>query len=162
VAVNQLESVFAFFMMRRFGYDAMHVAYILALMALIMILIQGGLIRALTQKYGENLLLVSGSLLLAASFAFVPWSPTVALLLLPLGIASVGRGISQPALMSLVSKKSTPHMRGAVMGTFQASASLGRVIGPVIAGVLFDQGMPFPFYLAAGLMAGVFLLSLNA
>ncbi len=162
VGVNQLESVFAFFMMRRFGYDAMHVAYILALMALIMILIQGGLIRALTEKYGETLLLVAGSLLLAASFAFVPWSPTVALLLLPLGIASVGRGISQPALMSLVSKKSPPHMRGAVMGTFQASASLGRVIGPVIAGVLFDQGMALPFYAAAGLMACVFLISLNS
>lgn len=161
IAVNQLESIFAFFMMRRFGYDAMHVAYILALMALIMIVIQGGLIRTLTQRYGETLLLVSGSLLLGASFACVPWSPTVALLLLPLGIASVGRGISQPALMSLVSKKSTPHMRGAVMGTFQASASLGRVIGPVIAGALFDQGMPLPFYLAAGLMAAVFLLSLN-
>jgi MFS family permease len=161
VAVNQLESIFAFFMMRRFGYDAMHVAYILALMALIMVGIQGGLIRPLTQKYGENLLLLAGSLFLAASFAVVPWSPTVALLLLPLGIASVGRGIGQPALMSLASKKSPPHMRGAVMGTFQASASLGRVVGPLVAGVLFDQGMAFPFYLAAGLMAAVFLLSLN-
>lgn len=161
VGVNQLESTFAFFMMKRFGYDAMHVAYILALMALIMVGIQGGLIRTLTQKYGELLLLVSGSLLLAASFVFVPWSPTVALLLLPLGIASVGRGISQPSLMSLVSKKSPPHMHGAVMGTFQASASLGRVIGPVIAGVLFDQSLFFPFYLAAALMVGVFIISLN-
>ncbi|HSA58151.1 MAG TPA: MFS transporter [bacterium] len=161
IAVNQLESIFAFFMMRRFSYDAMHVAYILALMALIMIVIQGGLIRTLTQRYGETLLLLSGSLLLGASFACVPLSPTVALLLLPLGIASVGRGISQPSLLSIVSKKSSPQMRGAVMGTFQASASLGRVIGPVIAGFLFDQGMAFPFYLAGGLMAAVFLLSLN-
>ncbi|HEX5037087.1 MAG TPA: MFS transporter [bacterium] len=161
VAVSQLEATFAFFMMQRFNYDAMHVSYILALMALIMVGIQGGLIRTLTQKYGEPLLLVSGALLLAASFAFVPWSPTVVLLLLPLGFSSVGRGISQPSLMSLVSKKSPPHMRGAVMGTFQASASLGRVVGPVLAGTLFDVSAPLPFYVAGGLMAVVCVLSLN-
>ena len=47
------------------------------------------------------------------------------------------------------------------MGTFQASASLGRVFGPVIAGVLFDYGMPLPFYLAAILMVAVFALALS-
>lgn len=159
VAVNQLESTFAFFMMQRFAYDAIHVAYILAMMALIMVGIQGGLIRTLSQRYGETFLLIAGSLMLTVSFAAVPWSPTVALLLLPLGIASVGRAISQPALMSLVSKKSPPHRRGAVMGTFQASASLGRVIGPMIAGYLFDVSIPYPFYLAGGLMVVVFALA---
>lgn len=159
VAVNQLESTFAFFMMQRFAYDAIHVSYILAMMALIMVGIQGGLIRILSQRYGEIFLLIAGSLMLTVSFAAVPWSPTVALLLLPLGIASVGRAISQPALMSLVSKKSPPHRRGAVMGTFQASASLGRVIGPMIAGYLFDLSIPYPFYLAGALMVVVFALA---
>lgn len=159
VAVNQLESVFAFFMMERFSYDAIHVAYILAMMALIMVGIQGGAIRALSQRYGEIFLMIAGSLMLTVSFVAVPWSPTVGLLLLPLGLASIGRAISQPALMSLVSKKSPTHMRGAVMGTFQASASLGRVIGPMIAGYLFDLSIPYPFYLAGGLMVVVFALA---
>lgn len=161
VGVTQLESVFAFFMMDRFQYDAMHVAYILALMALIMILIQGGLIRMLTQKYGETLLILSGALILAFAFFFVPRSTTVALLLFPLCIASVGRAVSQPALMSLVSKKSPPHMRGAVMGTFQASASLGRVIGPAVAGILYDHWQAGPFYFAAVLLVIVFFAAIN-
>lgn len=159
LAVTQLEAIFAFFMMHRFNYDAMHVAYVLALMALIMIAIQGGLIRILTQKYGENLLLISGALILTLAFIFIPKSTTVALLLLPLGLASIGRGIGQPALMSLVSKKSPAHMKGAVMGTFQASASLGRVIGPLIAGFLYDAWQPSPFYFAAAMMALVFVLA---
>lgn len=161
LGVTQLESVFAFFMMDRFGYDAMHVAYILAMMALIMILIQGGLIRILTQKYGENLLLISGALILSLAFLLVPHAATVPLLLLPLGFASIGRGIGQPSLMSLVSKKSPPHMRGAVMGTFQASASLGRVAGPALAGFAYDAWPSSPFYLAAVLMVVVFVLALN-
>lgn len=159
LAVTQLESIFAFYMMNRFSFDAMHVAYILAMMALIMIAIQGGLIRPLTRKYGETLLLLSGAILLSLSFFFIPKSATVPLLLLPLGLASIGRGISQPSLMSLVSKRSPAHMRGAVMGTFQASASLGRVLGPAIAGLLYDHWQPAPFYFASAMMGVVFLLS---
>lgn len=161
LGVTQLESTFAFFMKDRFAFDAMHVAYILAMMALIMIAIQGGLIRTLSQKYGENLLLVSGSLILSVAFFFVPKSPSVALLLLPLSLASVGRGISQPALMSLVSKKSPHHMRGSVMGTFQASASLGRVIGPALAGVMYDHWQASPYYFAGAMMIAVFAMSLS-
>ena len=161
LAVTQLESTFAFFMMQRYSYDAIHVSYILAMMALIMVGIQGGLIRTLSQRYGEVLLLAAGALMMVVAFASVPLSPTVALLLLPLGLASVGRAIGQPSMMSIVSKKSPPHMRGSVMGTFQASASLGRVVGPVIAGYLFDQSMPLPYYLAGGLMLVVFAMSIG-
>ncbi len=161
LSVTQLESIFAFFMMDRFSFDAMHVAYILAMMALIMVAIQGGLIRTLTLKYGENLLLISGTLIAALSLSFIPQSATVPLLLLPLGLASVGRGISQPSLMSLVSKKAPHHMRGAVMGTFQASASLGRVIGPILAGLLYDHWQASPFYVAALLMGVVFVMAVN-
>lgn len=161
LSVTQLEAVFAFFMMDRFHYDAMHVAYILAMMALIMVMIQGGLIRLLTQKYGENILLISGVMILAFSFFFIPKSATVPLLLLPLSFAAVGRGISQPSLLSLVSRKAPPHMRGAVMGTFQASASLGRVVGPALAGLFYDQWQASPFYFAALLMAAVFVMAIN-
>jgi DHA1 family tetracycline resistance protein-like MFS transporter len=158
LSVNQLEAIFAFFMMDRFGYDAMHVAGILAMMALIMILVQGFLIRSLTVRFGEKLLTLVGAALLVVSFAAVPFSPTVALLLIPLSGASLGRGLSQPALMSLVSKESTSSLRGSIMGTFQASASLARVFGPLLAGFLYDRAKAFPFYFAAALMFGVLAL----
>ncbi len=153
--------VFAFYMMDRFAYDAMQVAWILALMAAIMVAIQGGLIKGLTQKYGETLLLIAGALILSVSFLLVPHAATVPFLLLPLSLASVGRGISQPSLMSIVSKKAPPHMRGAVMGTFQASASLGRVIGPVFAGLFYDHWQASPFYFAAGMVLIVFVIAIN-
>lgn len=161
LGVTQLESIFAFFMMDRFKYNAMQVAYILVMMALIMVTIQGGLIRTLTKKCGERLLLIIGALILSLSFIMVPAPETVAFLLLPLALAAIGRGISQPSLLSLVSKKAEAHRRGAIMGTFQASASLGRVVGPLIAGVLYDYAQPFPFYFAAGILAVVFVMSMN-
>lgn len=161
LSVTQLESVFALYMMDRFAYDAIHVASLLALMAVIMVAIQGGFIKSLTRKFGENWLLLSGAILLSGSFLLIPWAAKVSFLLLPLMFSSIGRGVSQPSLLSLVSREALPHRRGTIMGTFQSSASLGRVIGPAVAGLLYDHWQVVPFYVAAALMAVVFLMSLG-
>ena len=159
ISINQLEAVFALFMMERFFFNSMKVAMLLSFMALLMIIIQGGLIRPLGRRYGEKILFVVGTLFLAVAFVLIPYSPTALILLIPLTFAAVGRALGQPTLMSLASKMGPPHGRGAVMGTFQASASLGRVFGPLIAGLLYDRKITAPFYFAAGLMLFVTFLS---
>lgn len=158
---TQLESIFAFYMADHFGYNARDVAYVLVLMALIMVGIQGGLIKRLVMRFGEKLLLTTGVALLVVAFFFIPKSPTVWILLLPLMLSAVGRGISQPSMMSLVSRGGGMAVHGSVMGAFQASASLARVIGPLVAGLLYDRHPSWPFFLAAALMLPVFALSLK-
>jgi len=159
-AVSQLETIFAYFMIDRFGYDVLEVAGILVLMAVIMIGIQGGAIRSLAARFGERKLLVAGALLMAGAFASVPWMHPVALLLVPLSVSAVGRGISQPSLLSMVSHCSNEMNRGSVMGAFQASASLARVLGPLAAGFLYGRAMGAPFVLASGMMLGVLAIGL--
>jgi MFS family permease len=135
-----------------FGYDAPQVAMILVLMATAMMLIQGGAIRGLVARYGEKSLLGFGIVLMGVSFAVIPWIHAVGFLLVPLVASSVGRAVSQPSLMGLVSFEATAATRGGVMGTFQASASTARVIGPLAAGALYDQSHAAPFMLACVLM----------
>lgn len=149
--VSQLETMFAFFMMERFAYGVEGVTVLLVVMAVIMVGIQGGAIRGLSRRFGEYRLLVVGSALLAASCAALPFMPSVALLLLPLAMSSVGRGIAQPSMLSLVSAATTEQNRGLVMGGFQSSASLARVAGPLAAGALFELRFWSPF-VAAGVM----------
>lgn len=149
LGVTQLEAIFAFFMMDRFQYDAKQVAYILVMMAFIMVVVQGGLIRRLSQKFGEKNLLLVGGILLALAFLGIPSLFQVSWLLIPLGISAFGRGISQPSMLSLVSKDAPSEYRGTVMGTYQSSASLARVLGPTTAGLLYDRNQGFPFYFAA-------------
>ncbi len=157
--VSQLETVFAFFMIDTFSYEAREVAYILVMMALIMAAIQGGAIRRLAARFGEPGLILAGSALLAVSFLTVPWMPTVGLLLVPLAVASVGRALVYPSLLSLVSGAATPEERGLVMGAFQSSASLARVLGPLTAGMLYDFYFAAPYLLASVLMAPVFAIA---
>ncbi|MCG8462072.1 MAG: MFS transporter [Holophagales bacterium] len=150
--VSQLETVFAFFMLDRFGWDAHQVAFILVFMGVITAGIQGGAIRPLAKALVEKRLLILGSLLLAPSLAVVPACHGIVILLVPLALSSVGRGLVHPALLSLVSSAAGAHERGQVMGTFQSSASLARMAGPLVAGLLYDSRLAYPFWLAGVLM----------
>lgn len=155
LAVTQLETVFPFYMDARFGYDASQVAVLLVAMAILMGAIQGGGMRTLSRRFREPALFVTGSLALGAAFFATPAAPSVALLLVPLAVAAVGRAIAQPALMSLASFAAPPQQRGIAMGTFQSSASLARVAGPLLAGGLYDLSLAWPFLCAGVLALGV-------
>jgi len=158
LAVTQLESVFAYFMIDRYRFDAMHVAFILVGMAVLMGSVQGGAMRPLAARFGERALALAGFALMALSLLAVPFMPTVAWTLLPLGLSALGRGVGQPPILSLVSMAAAPSERGSVMGTFQSSASLARVLGPAAAGAIYALHQSGPFVLAAGLMSIAWLI----
>jgi DHA1 family tetracycline resistance protein-like MFS transporter len=122
------------------------------LMAVVMAGIQGGAIRRLVARHGEKTLLLSGVSLMALAFLAMPWPGSVGILLVPLVLSGVGRAVSQPSMLGMVSFEATPANRGAVMGTFQASASAARVLGPLAAGALYDQHHRAPFLLAGALL----------
>jgi MFS family permease len=159
VAVAQLETVFAFFMMDRFGYDAQHVAAVLVGMALLMGGVQGGGMKALAARFSERGLAIGGSLTLGLAFVLMPEMRSVAWLVAPLALSALGRAVLQPSLLSMTSFAATPRERGAVMGAFQASASLARVVGPVAAGMLYDVAQPAPFWFAGALLLATALLA---
>ena len=157
LAVTQLETLFAFLMMDRFAWDMRGVGFVLAGMAVVMGGIQGGGMKALSARFPERSLVVAGVLLLALGFGGVPLPGSVALLMLPLGLAAVGRAVAQPALLSLASQAARPDQRGLVLGAFQSSASLARIFGPALGGLLYDVSHPAPFWVASALLLVVAL-----
>jgi DHA1 family tetracycline resistance protein-like MFS transporter len=157
LAVTQLETLFPYLLKDGFGWGARPFALILFAMAIVMGAIQGGGMKALSARYAERQLVVSGVAVLALGFAGVPVAPGVALLLGALLLAAVGRAVAQPALLSLASQAARPEERGAVMGAFQSSASLARVVGPALGGFLYGIAIPYPFWLASALLVGIAL-----
>jgi len=47
------------------------------------------------------------------------------------------------------------------MGVFQSTASAARIFGPIVAGLLYALGTPYPYWLAAGFTAVGALLALQ-
>ena len=161
VAVTQLETTFAFLMSHRFGYDELGVGLVMLAMAIVMGGIQGGAMKRLAARFHERRLILAGLGLMALAFFSVPIPHSVAFLMVPLAIAAIGRGISQPPMMSLVSQSANEASRGIVMGVFQSCASAARVVGPLIAGALYDLDQDYPYWLAGALLVIATLTAIN-
>jgi len=136
------------------------IGLLLAWLGFLIVLVQGFAVGPLVKRFGERRLVMLGALLriptfVAIALAHSPWVIVAAFVPLALG-----NGVSQPSLQSIISRYAPPTMRGRVLGTFQSTASLMLVFGPLFSGVLLAEvGTAAPDLAAAGLLAVAFLLS---
>jgi multidrug resistance protein len=162
-AFTAMEAVFALFTQRTFGWAAMQNGYIFTYIGVLVVLMQGGLVAQFARQWGEPRLLLAGLLLLTIGLAFLPWSAHLPLLLIALGIVSIGDGAVTPMISALLSFASPPEARGETLGLAQAVAALARVVGPLAAGSAFAVGGPgAPFLAGSALVLLAALIALPA
>lgn len=125
----------------------------LFVVGLISAVIQGGFIRRLVPRFGETRLAVVGPLLLGLGLAIVGSAPSFTLVIVGCVIMPFGFGINTPSVSALVSRASPAEQQGAFLGLQQSLASLGRMLGPAMAGLVFDHyGPRVPFFVSASLL----------
>jgi MFS transporter, DHA1 family, tetracycline resistance protein len=133
--------------------SALENGYVFAFNGLITTIIQGGLIGRLTRVFGERLLLFIGCLSMVVGFTVLALSSTVAMLAVALIFLSMGTGLSNPVIPSLITQESNPREHGTILGISQSFSSLGRVLGPSWGGLVYDRlGHQWPFFTAAMFM----------
>lgn len=124
---------------RRFSLNQSQISYIFVMMGLIGALIQGGAIGRLAKRFGDLGLTIAGFAVMAVSMIAMPLAYSVPLFLLFSAGLALGNSLSQPTLSAIASKGATPALQGRVLGLVQSAGSLGRVFGPVVAGVLLTR-----------------------
>ncbi len=136
-----MTSLFALFCEKRFGYDTAKVGYLLAYVGLLGVVFQGGLLRQLLKRPIEKQLAVIGAALLAASMAALPFTHTLAALMVVCFGISLGNSFVTPTLNGLASRSADAHCQGRLLGLMQSAGSLGRFLGPMIGFALvpFDR-----------------------
>ncbi len=158
LAFSQLEMSFAFFVSERYLYDAKSAGLLLAMMGTVMALIQGGAIGKLSRKFGEQKLITAGFILLILGMVGSGFVTDISFFVFFLLLLSVGQSVTNPSLMSIMSKAAPPGHSGAYMGIYQSGGSLARILGPPIAGYLFIRlGISWPLY-TSGLIVALALL----
>src|SRR5262249_26518802 len=80
------------------------------------------------------------------------WSNNLVLLLISLGVLSLGDGAVTPTSSATLSLLTPAGEQGEILGFSQGLGGLGRTIGPLIAGLLFTLSPNTPF-LAGGAFA---------
>lgn len=153
LAFNGLQSNIAVFTLERFGWTPEQNGLFFAFVGLCAVLTQGLLIGRLQPIFGEARLVVGGLALMAAGLPLISVAPAGWLLYPAAALMALGTGLAIPSITSLVSRRADPGGQGALLGGVQSLLSLTLVIGPFLAGALFDalgSGAP---YLAGGLLA---------
>lgn len=145
-----LESIFAIWALKRYGFGPRTVGFLLFSVALPALLMQGGLVRLLAPRFGEVRLAACGVLLYVAGLVTLGLGGALTVTVAGLLLCGTGLGAYNPSAFALASRQSRGHDRGAVIGAYVASASLARVIGPFTSGPIYALiGPAAPFLVGA-------------
>ncbi|MGD9599552.1 MAG: MFS transporter [Steroidobacteraceae bacterium] len=152
IAIAQaiFESIFALWALARFGYGPRTVGLLMFALAIVPVTMQGALVRVLAPRFGEHRLAIAGVAAFVVGMMIAAAVPGIEVALVGLAIAGAGSGAFSPSGSALASKEASSANRGSVLGTYQTSSSLGRVIGPFISGAVFARfGAGSPLLLGA-------------
>lgn len=157
-----METTFALWTKEVFGWGPQQVGWLFFFVGGVLIVVQGGLIGPLSRRLGEARLVIVGSAAIALGLACVTVAGRLPILLLASACLALGMGLLNPSISSLISRQAGAEERGGIMGVAQSAASLARVVGPAVAGPLFEFiGRNAPYYVGALVMLAVLGLALR-
>ena len=171
-AFSIMTYAFVLYTAYRFSYTTEENGYLFAYIGLIAIIGQGVLFNRLAEKFGESALIVAGCLLMVISLFVVPIvgpeTGGLSALLVGTAVLAFGNALASPGLTSLASKTAGEHEQGTAMGILQSGASLARVIGPILGGLLLnnafntidDQSLYRTFWTASAIMFVALLVAI--
>lgn len=164
-AMSSMEANLVLFMQDRFGWGLREVSFGFAYIGVLIVFTQGFLVRRLLPKVGERRTLTWGLALFATGLAGIAVAPSLAGMAVTMTLLSLGNGLINPSILGGISLLASSAEQGETMGTTQSLSSLGRILGPVFGGWLFQHlHLTAPFW-TAGLLAAcglVLVLALGA
>lgn len=126
-----------------------------AFVGFVLAMVQGGIIRPLTKRLSDFVLLQTGLILEVIGFGVLIIAirmPSVDWMFIGLTVISAGFAFIQPSLHALVSKWTSDDQQGAVLGFAQSLNAMARILGSAIGIPLLKMSITLPYAAGAGLM----------
>lgn len=150
MAFSGMEFTLTFLAVERFSYSSMDNAYMFIFIGFIIALVQGGFVRRRAGQIGEKKVAVMGLILLIPGLVAIGFSESSLLLYVGLFFLATGSSMAIPCLTSLVSLYSPAQQQGHSIGIFRSLGALARVIGPIIASIVYwKYGSSSPYFLGS-------------
>jgi multidrug resistance protein len=131
----------------KFGLAELHIGYTFALIGIISGVIQG-IIGKLSARFSEKTLLTAGLIAMSCGIVAMPFVAAEQFLTLEIPLIvlfALGYALVLPTGASLVTQSIERRESGAVLGQYQSTAALARIIGPIAAASLYSIRMEYPF-----------------
>lgn len=168
-AFANFEATLALFTTDVFGYDERQNFLVFAGVGLVLMVAQGGFYRRFAGKTSDTRLMGVGLVMMfvglggLAGVAYLGWqlratggSPAqfTWVLYLAAAVAVFGFAFVNPSVAALVSKRADPSRQGEILGVNQSFAALGRILGPFVGSMVFEQhpSRVLPYAVAVGVL----------
>jgi DHA1 family tetracycline resistance protein-like MFS transporter len=150
------------------GFNEMQNGWIFAFIGLLGVIIQGGLIGKLTDRFNMKNLMIIGTFMAGLGIASLPYVPSNVswLVFVSSAALAIGNALFSPTQSSLLTFESNNagYELGAVMGAQEGYGALARIIGPLLAAYIWSltvEGVGLWTYHTCFRVAGlVFILAL--
>jgi MFS transporter, DHA1 family, tetracycline resistance protein len=153
IAFSGFEITFPLLLEHRFGYQLAATGGVFVAIGLGLVLVQGGLVHPITSALGETFTLQAALLANAVGLVLVAVDGGWLTLVPALVLLVLGQGLVSPTLSSAVAGRAGDQ-QGQWLGWHQSASGLARVIGPLVAGLLFQAvGVGVPYVVGAVLVA---------
>lgn len=157
--LTSFEGIFGLYALKIYGYGPKTVGTIIVIIGIIMSIMQGVLTGPLSKRWGEAKIIQVSLIVSAVGFVLMLQAKTFQGVLLTVNFFIIGNSLLRPAVSSLISKRASGG-QGKAMGWNNSFMSLGRIIGPMLAGFLFDIKTSYPYLNGSSIMLMGFIASL--
>lgn len=158
--LQNFEAIFGLYVDVKYGFTPKDISLMITLGAIIGVICQAVLIERLLRTFGEKKILLTMFGLSAISMILLLFVSNYFLIFFVTMLFFVATSIVRPAINTLLSKMAG-NEQGFVAGMNNAYMSLGNIIGPAIAGILFDVHVQIPYafgaivlFASAGMLIG--------
>ena len=156
--ISNFQSTLTMFLTYKFNYTPSDIAIVMTLGGFVGVIIQGFAIEKLFNLFGEMKIILFSLLMAAISLYGLLFVSEFYIILLVATIFATATTLIRPAVNTLISKTAGKE-QGYAAGMNNAYMSLGNMIGPALAGTLFDWHMNIPFTFGALILLGCFFLT---
>jgi DHA1 family multidrug resistance protein-like MFS transporter len=157
--LTNFESVFGLYSAQRLGYGPERVGVILVVVGAVSAIGKATLIGPLTKRWGEVVIARASLFASSVGFIILLLAGQYVAVLLAVGFFILSKTFLRTALLSLASRRATVG-QGVVMGLGNSFINLGRIVGPIWAGYIFDVRAGLPYLSGAAIMLLGFVASL--
>ncbi|CAN5634606.1 tetracycline resistance MFS efflux pump [soil metagenome] len=157
-----MTALLALYFEQVFSIGAAEMGIMFAIAGGVTVVVRGVVLGQLVKRVGEIMTVRIGACALGLSFLLLPYMPSFVMALGIVPLYAFGAGTLFPALATLTSFASDAESQGSILGGSQLVGGLGRVAGPVWAGLLFQEvAIRTPFHVAAALTALAIVLAVR-
>lgn len=142
--LSNFQSTIALYVDKAFGFTPKEIAAVITIGGFVGVVVQTFVISPLFKRFGEMNVILANLLISASAMIGILFVNTFWTILLVSAVFFTAAAILRPAINTLISKLAG-DAQGYAAGMNNAYMSLGNMIGPALAGVLFDINMSFPY-----------------